>query len=273
MQNSSKYPLVRTIQKNAHTILDAEGAGNRLTLVLGLFVATGMGLFIPILLDCVALLVPILGGTAGVWFSVIYEVLFWGSLLFVTLPLCMAVYRMAVSMVSVHDALCPDTLMPPKIRLYECLYPFTSAKAYKRTLVAGLQVVLHLGGTVLLPWCFVRLTNIWLPTIIEMTSAPVFMTLAQIGVAILLGLVWLLVGCKYHGYAYLVFAHPEMSLKDCIKRHRNCKKPGKEALRLTWVSLGRGILGALLVWIPLFLHTLPSLMLSWAVYDRDLFDR
>ena len=79
--------------------------------------------------------------------------------------------------------------------------------------------------------------------------------------------------CKYHGYAYLVFAHPEMSLKDCIKRHRNCKKPGKEALRLTWVSLGRGILGALLVWIPLFLHTLPSLMLSWAVYDRDLFDR
>lgn len=263
----------RQLTAKANAILDRRGMHNRLQLTLALVVAVGLGLSIWIILDCLALAGAILGGRVMVWLEVVYQVLFYGSFVFVFLPLLSGVYRMAILMVQTNEILCPDTLMPPQVGLFEVLYAFTSPKAYARSLLTGLQVSLRWGGVCLFPAAFLGLSDIWMPTLIDLTGAPLFLTLGHWGVALILGLGWYCLACLHHGYAYLWLAHPECSLSQIKHKYKAAKHPVGYAFCAAWHGTWRILVATLLVLVPLFLHTLPNLFLNWALQGQYMFDK
>lgn len=267
-------PLHTALKQEASRVLDAHDAHNRLTLVLGLFVAVGLGFTVPVMLDCLWLVSAILGGTVGDWVEIVRTVLLYASFLLIFLPLCMGVYRMAVRMAETRNVLCPKTLMPVKIGLHECFYPFTSPKAYARTLVAGAQIVVRWGSVVLVPIGFVALADLWMPTLKASLSAGNYelVAFAHCLVLLLLTVLGLIVACRLGGYAYLVFAHPDISLRRLGRTFRALRQPYGKCLLRTLRSAGRVLIGAIPVLIPLFLHTLPHLMLSSALYGQRAFD-
>ena len=260
---------MKQIRQKAVEILDKKGLQNRLHLVLGLFVALALGLSVPVLLDCFWLVGAILGGQTALWTRVIYEVLFWGSLVGILLPLLAGVYRMAILMVERSQTLCPDTLMPPKVGVFEVLYPFTSGKAYLRCLLAGLQGAIRWGGLWLLPWLASFLGELWLPMLAEVPAISSFVSSGQ---TILIVVGWFFLGCRHHGYAYLLLACPDLPMAHINRKYRSTPRPFGQSLAMAWDGLWRVVASGIFVLVPLFLHTLPCLMLTWAQRDRQKFD-
>ena len=268
--NPPSVSLHRQVRRAANDILDMEGAHNRLTLILALAIAIGLGFAVPFILDCLWLVSAIFGGDAGKILETSQQIILYSSLLLLAMPLFLAVYRMAVLMTEASQSLRPDTLMTQKIQLHEILYPFTSPKAYARTLLAGLQVCLRWGGIILLPIGFFQLSKaLWIPASPK-SLTPVSFALGAIAVA--LGIGWCMVTCRSWGFAHDVFAHPDMTISQICKARRRVKRPLGISLGKIAVTVIRLILGALPVCIPLLLHTLPSLMLSSAVWGKISFD-
>ncbi len=268
------YPSVAYVKGEANEVLDANGSHARLQLVIGLVMTLLLGLALPLMLDGLWLVAVLLGGQVGTWVYVVYQVLLYGSLVFVTIPLCMGVYAMAVQMVRGRHELDPRTLMSAKVSVSVCLTPFTSAKAYGRALVAGWQVVGRWLSCVLLPAGFVCLADLWMPTLeAELSSSAygVMVWLHGLLAVVLCGGAFL-VACKYKGYAYLVFAHPQCSLKEVGQIYRARKPKTGKNFAMTLRHVGRVILAALPVFVPLLFHTIPHLLLSSAVYGECLFD-
>ncbi len=272
MQSTTLLPAQqkKRIKAKASDILNREGGHNRLTMVLALLVVAGVGLAIPVVLDCLWLTARLLSGSARTVLSVMYDVLLHATYGLVTLPLCMGVYRMAVRMVHTDAVRRPDTLMPNEIHLYECFYAFTSPKAYVRSLVAGLQVAIRWGGTVLLPVGFVALTDLWKPALVEMTGAPIMLTVAQILLAVAIGVAWLVILLPFEGYTYLLFANPDLTVGEVNRLYRRRPKSRRRAFGRMVGGIVRIIVGAIPVLIPLLIHTLPSLMLASVLYEEEL---
>lgn len=259
-------------QRTAH-VLDGYGARNRLTLVLGLFTAMVLGLAVPVMLDCLWLVAVILGGTTGQWVEIARQVMLCASLVFLAFPLCMGVYRVAVRMVQTHDVLRPDTLMPLQVCLHECFEVFSSPKAYIRSVVAGLLSLGRWGAVGVIPIGLWMLRQTYLPaleTILPQDLYPLLET-GSAGLILLVTAGAFAGACFLGGYAYLILARPQCSLRQIGKMFKSAGKPFQRNLRMTLHGLGEICLASLPVFIPLFLHTLPKLMIASAVYGEEMF--
>ena len=276
----SKHPKSEVAVQNARLrrvagcVLDQNGGKNRMTLVLGLIAVMTLGLTVPLMLDCLWLVGAILGGTVGVWLNGLGYLLSVASLIFLTLPLTMGLYGMAVEMAVTRDRLCPQTLMPPSVELHRIFDAFTSPRQYARYLVAGLQSVGRLSAVVLVPYVLFSLSDGLLMPVLESSlqaSASLIALVAQGVITVAVGaLIWLAV-CSKRGYAYLVLTNPQLSLREINARFRSVRRPLKRSAEMSLRTAVRLFLSAIPVLVPLLLHTLPCLMISSAVYAEDVF--
>ncbi len=266
----------RRLRHIAARVLDQNGARNRMTLVLGLILVMTLGLAVPVMLDCLWLVSAILGGSVGKWVEVTRIVLSCASVVFLTLPLAMGLYGMAAEMAQTRDLLDPETLMPKKTELYRIFDAFTSPKAYARSLAAGLQSVGRLAAVVLVPYGCVALSDwLFMPALEQTLEEPIyFIILVARGllVAAIAALIWL-AGCRRRGYAYLVLTNPQIPLGEIGRKFRSVRQPLKECVGMSLRTAGRVFLAAILVLVPLLLHTLPSLMIASAVHAEDVFEK
>ncbi|MBQ9779675.1 MAG: hypothetical protein IJW00_01900 [Clostridia bacterium] len=261
------------LKKRAREVLNGHHAENRLTLILGLLIVLGIGFAIPAILDCLLLLAEILGalsdGGEVLWPVILCYALSGLALLFITLPLLASLYRLAVLMTPVNAK---EGDGVPRVRLFELLYPFTSSRAYGRTLWVALRgvggfLLTFLPGVLLIASAFwwIPLVSQGLPTIVYVL---LWVTVIAAACVSLWGMaVWSL---RLSGYAYLVFSHPETTLSQVRREFAVCR--GSYILPL-WLLLSFGgwiALSVVAVFVPFVLHTCPYMLLSHASYGRYL---
>lgn len=277
---SALYPpavYASPLRCRARQVLDLPKAGNRLQLILGLMVVIGLGLAVPMILDCLLLLAELLPylseGASVLWLLVLYGVLFGGVLIFFTLPLACAVYRMAVLMTEVHRR--TEAGLPPEtVGVFECLYPFTSAKAYGRTLYVGARALGSLLLTLAPSVAVILVAAWWIPLVSGAVPPIVYVLLwvAHIAVACLALVGMLIWSARGWGFGYLVFSRPEVPIRQVREVFRGYRRNVGLPLWLMLSFSGWIAVSCLAVFIPFLLHTVPYMLLSWASYGRYLAD-
>lgn len=261
------------LRASARAVLDRPSAGNRLTLVLALVVAMGLGFAIPVMLDCVLLVAAILGGKIALWLEILHGVLFWGSLLFVTLPILCGVYRLAVLMTKNAEQgqeIAPTPNM--KVSLGECLYPFTSAKAYLRTLYVGLQALVSAALVIGVPVGIGMLSTLWMPLLKEELAPALYVLVWLLHAAVILGsgIGFLCLVSRRAGMSYGVFAYPDVAVRELNRHFISCRRSVSLVLWLTVGFAGWILLSLVAVFIPFLVHTIPYMMLTAAAYGQFL---
>lgn len=265
------------LRRRAGEVLELAGTDNRLNLILGLIVVLSLGLAVPLILDCLLLMAELLsllsGGAEVMWIGILYGVLLIGTTLFLTVPLAASVYRMAVLMTVSHAKATQGTV-PEKIGVGECLYAFTSADAYKRSLLVGgralgrtLLCIAPAGGILgVAAWGLPKLAGL-VPSIVYVLAWVLCIALAVVSVWLLLCYV-----SRGAGLGYAVMAQPEKPVGEILAQFSAIPRNGSLP---TWMALGhlwRIALSALAVCVPLLIHTLPHVLLSCASYGRFLLD-
>lgn len=266
--------LSAPLKKRAGRVLDETSARNRLTLVLGLMCVIGLGFAVPMILDCLPVIGEILTALSDdgsvLWPSVVYGILLAVVSLLFTLPLVAALFRMAALMMARSEQARDGG---SAVGLGELLYPFTSARAYGRTMYVALR---GLGLLLLsiLPSVAVVIAAAYLIPMVGAATLPLvafFLWLIAIPAACLLLILLSRTAAKGTGLAYLIFTCPERPIAELRRDFR--KNPRRGAALPLWMLagyVGQVILSALAVCLPLVVHVLPHMLLSWASYGRYL---
>ncbi len=265
------------LRKRAGAVLNAPFSDNRLTLVLAIMSVLGLSLAAPMILDSLLMLADLLSllsqPAQTTWVLILHGCLMGIVFVFFTLPLWGALCRMAVLMTEAHR--CAEVGKPAeKIGLGECLYPFTSWKAYGRTLYVALRGMGHLLLAIL-PSAAVMIAAFWWMPMVKFALSPLVYVLLWVGniaVSCLLLVLMTVLLVRNAGLAYYVFACPTRSLKDSVRAFKNSPSTG---LLPVWTMLGYTgwiMLSIVAVFIPFLLHTLPHMLLAGASYGRFLMD-
>ena len=267
------------VRRRARAVLNGLGGrGNRLTLVLAslvlLTVAVGIyslsagGYTIAFLLlgdspwpDMIAYaLLGVLGVTVG-------------------LPLMASVFRLACLMTlraypgSVSHDLPVTQDVPEPVAIF---YPFTSLRAYGRSLAIGLEA---LGWTVL--WAGIPLGGFRLLCLLfdylalQGVSALLcdLMTLAVFPLCLGFGGLMLFLSGRRAGFGFLAFVHEDLSLGEINRYFHGFKRGFVRPFILRMSMVGWIALSILAVLVPFVLHTIPYGLCCGAVYGAELEQR
>lgn len=266
--------LSAPLKRRASRVLDQTASHNRLTLVLGLMCVIGLGFAVPMILDCLLVIGEILTALsdtgAVLWPAIVHGIVLTAVSVLFTLPLLAALFRMAALMMARFEQVEGED---SAVGLGELLYPFTSACAYGRTMYAALRGLGLLLLSILPPVVIVAVSAYLIPAV-EAVTLPIvsfFLWLIAITAACFVLCLLCRMAARGTGLAYLIFTCPERPLKDLRKDFRSNPRRGY-ALPL-WMPagyVGQVILSVIAAFLPLIIHVLPHMLLSWASYGRYL---
>ena len=246
------------------------GLSHRLILTLAIIMIMTVSIALYAAVACLAMAGGfILGDT--VWVDAVSNALLVALLLGLTLPLTVSLGRLACLMAApdgeVVNGLAVTVPTPDLVQLF---YPFSSFRAYGRTMAVGMEKLafLMVGGG--LPILVGRLVYI------SMVAAGIRPWICGLAVAgmVILGLAWgffvLLLSGRRMGFSYFVFVHEELSLSDANRYFRTLRRPVLAALRLRVGMLGAYALSLAGICVPFVFHSVPLGLCCKAVYGRDL---
>lgn len=208
----------------------------------------------------------------AVWVDAVTNVLLVASYLVWILPLLASVWRLACLMTAPDGAVVDGMAVSvPSATLTELFYPFTSLRAYGRTMAVAME---GLGFTVLtvgVPILLFRLAL--LPLKLLKGSFPFLYGLAVAALVLIclaLGLLAFFLSGKRAGFGYFVFVHEGMTLTDVGRYYRGFKRPLIPAF-IQRVSLwGWYALSVVGILVPFLFYTIPYGLCCAAVYSREL---
>ncbi len=264
------------IRRNARILLDLPRKDHRLHLILAQLLVILLSLAVPMMLDCLSVVIYALPYFTGVenfaWLVILRGVLWGANLILIVFPLWGGLYRLAVLMVkSVEPLSNTANERFQSVSAWECLYPFASGHAYARTLYVCIRAVLRVILMLLPPaailwgaaWGLPLLSKICPPVLCSMLW---MLAVAAVCLTLLVMALW---NARGTGLAYWVFAHPEQSLLDLSEAFKSTPKGAEIPLLMRLSLLGWFILSFLAVLVPLLLHTVPYMLLCEAMYGRS----
>lgn len=208
----------------------------------------------------------------AVWVDAVTNVLLAASYLALILPLLASAWRLACLMTAPDGAVVNDMAVSvPSAELRELFYPFTSLRAYGRTMTVAME---GLGWTVLsvgVPILFFRLAMLSLDFPAK-TSSFLYGLLA-VTLFILcasLGLLAFLLSGKRAGFGYFVFVHEEISLNDVNRFYRGFHRPLFPVFCLRVSLSGWYALSVVGILVPFLLYTAPYGLCAAAEYSQNL---
>ena len=269
----SPWKTAARIRGEGRAILQGRSGrcGHRLTFVLALVTVLTAAIALYMAVACMSMAGDILFGEA-VWVDAVASVLLVALCLGLILPLIASVYRLACLMAA-PDGTVTDGLpvSVPAATLAELFYPFTSFRAYGRTLAVAME---GLGFTVLtvgVPILLFRLALLHLELLKE--SFPFLHGLAVAALVLIclsLGLLAFFLSGKRAGFGYFVFVHEGMTLTDVGRYYRGFKRPLIPAF-IQRVSLwGWYALSVVGILVPFLFYTIPYGLCCAAVYSSRL---
>ena len=205
------------------------------------------------------------------WVSATATTLFAALMLALALPLAVSVCRLACLMAAPDgEVIRGMAVSVPTPSLTELFYPFTSLRAYGRTMAVGMESLAFLVLGLGIPLLAGRMVWLWFLTDVR----AVWLRALVIAGLILLGLGWafgiLLLSGRRMGFAYFVFVHEELSLGDANRCYRSHRRPLLPALCLRLWLFGLYGLSFLAICVPFVWHSVPLGFCCAAVYGRDL---
>ncbi len=269
----SPWKTAARIRGEGRAILQGRSGrcGHRLTFVLALVTVLTAAIALYMAVACMSMAGDILFGEA-VWVDAVASVLLVALCLGLILPLIASVYRLACLMAA-PDGTVTDGLpvSVPAATLAELFYPFTSFRAYGRTLAVAMEGLGFTALTVGLPILLFRLVLLSL-AFLERIS-PVLSVLAAIAAFLLcltLGLLAFFLSGRRAGFGYFVFTHEEMPLSDVHRYYKGFRRPLIPVLCLRVSLLGWFAFAVVAILVPLVGHVLPYSFCCAAVYSREL---
>lgn len=243
---------------------------HRLTLTLAVIMLMTVGVAIYMAVSCL--------GMAGwlVYGDVLWVEVAVNSLLAIlcgvlVMPLAVSLGRLSCLMAAPDGEVVGGlSVSVPTPDLMEFFYPFTSLRAYGRTMAVGMEKLAFLAIGAGIP--FVGGQQLWF-YMVSAGIGPWVRGFAMAGV-VLLGLGWgfgvLLLSGRRMGFAYFVFVHEELSLSDANRYFCACRRPLLPALYLRGIMLGAYALSVVGCCIPFVFHSIPLGLCCKAVYGRSL---
>lgn len=265
------------IRRRARAVMDTDG--NRLTLCTALLCVITLSLGLLALTDCLLCVWELIGNDRAAWVLTLCNVLVLALAILVVLPLVTAVYRMAVLMVAQADrSECrPVTAdVTVDVTAGDCLYPFTSLRAYLRTMLVGLEALIWLALCVLIPVGAYAALDRWLMPICRAHLTPFAcraVALLGVALAVAIGFGICALSCRRAGIGYAVFSHEELSWRQINRSFRRQARPIAPVMWTRLSLTGWVLLSLVLVLVPFVIHTVPYGMLSAAVYGEELWAR
>lgn len=271
-QTVKATPSASDIRHSARGVLDGEG-GQRLTLVLAVIAVLTAGVSAYALGSATYAVGFLLAGDS-LWLNLAaYGVVGLLGILGV-LPLMMGAYRLACLAYPPRDngVVLPRTAVSPSMG--ELLYPFTTLRAYGRSLALGLE---------LLGWCIlvavIPTAGEWgLTVVLDYLTVAGYMpevwfeplvSLGGLGFSSF-GLLMLFLSGYRAGFAYLAFVHDPLPLGEVNRYFKGFRRSFFRPLALRLSLLGWVVLSILAVLVPFVAHTIPYGMCCSAVYGGEL---
>ena len=280
MQRKTTALSAAEIRRRGRAILDG-GGGQRLTLILAVITGLAAAVGVFVLGEMVYISGYLIFGSQ-LWLTVAYYAVMGVAGVFGLLPLLVGIYRPACLAYPPRDngVILPSlTHSPEKTSgqfpaLTEIFHPFTSWRAYGRSLAVGLEILGWFAGMIAIPVAGYRyLTILW-----DYLTAAGYLpegfqglltSLTMLG-CISFGVLALFLSGYRAGFAYLAIVHEDLPLGE-VNRYfggfrRSFVRPF--ALRLSfagWVAVS--IVGIL---VPFVAHTIPYLLCCGAVYGAEL---
>lgn len=269
------WKVVSQIRGKARDALGGQSMGlnHRLFLTLSLIILITVAGALYAVTYCFSLAGWLIFGDAP-WVNALANTLLAALLLGLVLPLAVSVGRLACLMVTpegsaVHGMTVGVSAPSPE----DLFYPFTSLRAYGRSMAVGMEALAFLACGIGIPVLAGRLA--WL-SMLTAEWDPLVGALVMTG-TVFLGLLWgfgvlLLSGARL-GFSYFVFVHEELSLGDVNRLYCGFRHPLLPALCLRIRLLGAYALSVMGVCIPFVFYSIPLGFCCKAIYGRDLTKR
>lgn len=263
------------IWRKAQDVLGGSGMGlgHRLFLTLSVIILITVAVALYAIVFCLSLAGGLIFGDA-LWVGAVADTLLAALLLGLVLPLAVSLGRLSCLMATSDGELVHGMAVSvSEVSPTELFYPFTSLRAYGRTMAVGMETLSYLACGIGIPVLAARLA--WL-SLLTAGQTPWLCGLAMAGV-VFLGLCWgfgvLLLSGKRLGFSYFVFVHEEMSLGDVNCLYRTFRRPLGPALCLRVRLLGAYALSVVGICIPFVFYSIPMGLCCKAVYGRTLMQR
>lgn len=259
------------LRRQARQTMNKNGGRHRLTLLLAYAVATmvaaGLYVFSSGVYTLIRLLID-LDINAQILLGKLTDLLFALLCLFLLLPLLSGVWRLACLMtVPPKEETREHTVTAPQPTLSQLFYPFTSPRAYGRSMAVGMESLGWGLAAVVVP-CLVYVN---VRPLLTVPSAPQWLVTALFLLpCILWGLGVFFVSGKRSGFGYFVFLNESMPLRDADRIFRSFRRPLLAVLLWRLPLLGWAVISILTVLIPLLPHTLPYSACCAAAYAHYL---
>jgi hypothetical protein len=261
------------LRREARLILDGHSAGSshRLTLTLSLIFVLTAGVALYAAVSGLYMAGLLLFGET-VWLEAAADTLFILLLLGLVLPLVASVWRLACLMTAPDgDTVDGLPVSVPTATLSELFYPFTSFRAYGRTMAVAMEGLAWFALFLGLPVLSFRLLY---TLVIPMTSAAGALNglltaasaLACLGIAVSF---FSLSGLRA-GFGYFVFVHETVTLGDVNRYFKGFRRSMLSVLRLRVSLVGWYALSVAALFVPFVFHTLPYTLCCTALYSRQL---
>lgn len=208
----------------------------------------------------------------AVWVDAVTNVLLVASYLALILPLLVSTWRLACLMTAPDGAVVDGMAVSvPAAELHELFYPFTSLRAYGRTMAVAMEGLGFVVLTVGVPILLFRLAL--LPLEFVRKFSPFLHGLAVavlVLICLALGLLAFFLSGKRAGFGYFVFVHEDMTLTDVNRYYRGFRRPLIPTLILRVSLWGWYALSVAGILVPFLFYTIPYGLCCAAVYSREL---
>ena len=271
-KSPSPWESASQTKRMARAVLGGHSGGlsHRLTLTLGVILLITVSIALYAAVACLALAGEFALGDA-LWIDAVANCLLVMLELGLTYPLVVSLGRLSCLMAAPDGEVSHGMAVSvPTPDLTEIFYPFTSLRAYGRTMAVGMEALAFLLCGIGLPVLLGRLA--WL-SMLTAGWETWLRGLIMVGIVIL-GLGWgfgvLLLSGRRMGFGYFVFVHEELSLGDANRYYRTLNRPLLPALCLRLHLLGLYALSVVAICVPFVFHSIPFGFCCKAVYGREL---
>ena len=272
-EKEGKGMSLAELRRRARQVLSGRTrtTSHRLTLTLAIVLVMTAGMALYAAVSGLYMAMDILWSEV-IWLEAVADGLFVLLLLALVLPLAASVWRLACLMTAPDGEVVDG--MPvsvPSATLDELFYPFTSLRAYGRTMAVALEG----AAWTLLIVGFSALGSLILPVyVIPLTPATetVQGLLSAVGVLVLSGAalgIFFLSG-RRAGFGYFVFVHEDMTIRDVNRYFGGFHRSAKTAFCLRMSLAGWYALSVAAILMPFVFHTIPYTLCCTAAYSRHL---
>jgi hypothetical protein len=269
----SPWESAARIRGQGRAILNGRSGGmsHRMTIVLAMVTVLTVCVVLYMAVGCISMAGYVLFGQL-LWVDVASNILMAVLGLGLVLPLLASLRRLACLMAA-PDGEMTDSLPVsiPAATLGELFYPFTSFRAYGRTMAVAME---GMGFTLLsvgVPVLCLRFSMLGLESVKEHSVLLfAFFSTVAFTVCLALGLLaFFLSGCRA-GFGYFVFVHESMSLSDVNRYYQGFARSLREVFCLRISLAGWYALSIVGLLVPFVIHAAPYGLCCAAVYSRSL---